>query len=151
ATRSSPGPVPPARFSTGGALVWKAPRSGAAVVGRFAPRWSVVMPATATPWAYAGLLAVMAMVLVGPPLAAGGDSPGSAVVPTGAPRAAPPLRTRSLLLPVKVGMLPPALVLATRSVTALLVWPRMSSTRAAWAVPLPGLVLLPPSLLSLRT
>src|SRR5207249_3457940 len=130
-----------------------APRLGG--LARGLPAWSVVMPATAAPAPMAGLPGSRASVRVGPPVAASGSSIGSALLLTaapGRPAAVGLLRTRLLLLPVKVGAVAPLpLVLATRSVMVGLVWPRMLFWRTADAVPEPGLVLLPPLLESLRT
>ncbi len=73
--------------------------------------------------------------------------------PAGKPLGAVPFKvTRLWVLPVKVGAAPPALVLAKKSGTVVVAfWPRMQLMSWAVAEPLPGLVLLPPLLLSLKT
>src|ERR1700732_3493415 len=77
----------------------------------------------------AGLPDTSASVCVGPPLLASAPRFGLALRTTAAPSAAPPLTTRSLLLPVKVGALAPALVLLAKLPA------RMSLTSVALAVP----------------
>ena len=104
------------------------------------------------------LCAVRAIVGVSAPLLA---SPGAAKfgsvpatsAPAGKPLGAVPFKvTRLWVLPVKVGAAPPALVLAKKSGTVVVAfWPRMQLMSWAVAEPLPGLVLLPPLLLSLKT
>jgi len=99
------------------ARIWNAPMSTAPLVARAEPRWSVLIEPMPAPALWAGLLTVMAIVFVGPPLLARAPSCGSVAPIT--PPVKPPLSLIRLLLPAKVGAAAPPLVLATKSVTVV--------------------------------